>query len=112
MKCAVSTGNDYVMPANAGLLFFGHDPQVQLIQGEVVCVLFRETIGASRYADRKIITGPLQELIDGAEAFLNSGPCIGDAPPLMKKDLTFSFFRGRFLTFTNLRRKIEVRHVR
>lgn len=33
--------------------------------------LVSETVGASRYADRRIVTGTLQDLIDGAEAFLN-----------------------------------------
>ena len=66
-----------VVPTNAGMLFFGHDPQFFIIQGEVVCVLFRETVGASRYADRKIVTGTLQDLIDGAEAFLNRYIAVG-----------------------------------
>jgi predicted HTH transcriptional regulator len=65
------------VPTNAGILFFGHDPQMHVMQSEVVCVLFRETIGASRYADRKIVTGTLQELIDGAEAFLNKYIAVG-----------------------------------
>ena len=42
-----------------------------------MCVLFRETVGASRYADRKFVTGTLQELIDGAEAFLNRYIAVG-----------------------------------
>ena len=68
MKCALVTSNGNVIPTNAGILFFGYDPQLHIMQSEVVCVLFRETVGASRYADRRIITGTLQELIDGAEA--------------------------------------------
>ena len=43
----------------------------------MVCVLFRETIGASRYADRKIVTGTLQDIIDGTEAFLNKYIAVG-----------------------------------
>ncbi len=58
------------MPTNAGLLFFGYDPQQHLIQSEVVCVLYRDTSGVGGYADRKIITGTIQELIDETEAFL------------------------------------------
>jgi predicted HTH transcriptional regulator len=38
---------------------------------------FRDAVGASRYADRKIITGTLQEVIDGAEAFLNRYIAVG-----------------------------------
>jgi hypothetical protein len=77
MGCAVETGSGTAVPTNAGMLFFGYDPQLPIIQSEVVCVLFRETIGTSRYADRKIITGTLQELIDGAEAFLNRYIAVG-----------------------------------
>jgi len=77
MKCAHVTSKGDVVPTNAGILFFGHDPQTHVMQSEVVCVLFRETIGASRYADRKIVTGTLQELIDGAEAFLNKYIAVG-----------------------------------
>ena len=77
MGCAaVSSGGD-VVPTHAGLLFFGRNPQQYIIQAEVVCVLFRETIGASRYADRRIVTGTLQELIDGAEAFLDRYIAVG-----------------------------------
>ena len=50
---------------------FGYSPLDHIPQSEVVCVLFRETVGASRYADRKIVTGTLQDVIDGTEAFLN-----------------------------------------
>jgi predicted HTH transcriptional regulator len=64
------TSKEDVVSTNTGILFFGRDPQMHVILSEVVCVLFRETIGASRYADHKIVTGTLQELIDGAEAFL------------------------------------------
>jgi predicted HTH transcriptional regulator len=59
MRCAVVTNDDKVVPTNAGLLFFGIHPQEHLLQSDVACVLFRETVGASRYADRRILTGTL-----------------------------------------------------
>jgi predicted HTH transcriptional regulator len=59
------------------MLFFGLNPQEHIPQSEVVCVLFRETVGASHYADRKIVTGTLQDLIDEAEAFLNRYIAVG-----------------------------------
>jgi ATP-dependent DNA helicase RecG len=77
MECAVKTSNGQVVPTNAGLLFFGSHPQEHIIQSDVACVLFRETVGASRYADRRIITGTLQELIDGAELFLSRYIAVG-----------------------------------
>jgi ATP-dependent DNA helicase RecG len=69
LKCARIV-NRKAIPTNAGLLFFGHDPQQHIIQSEVVCVLYRDASGVGGYADRKIITGTIQELIDETEAFL------------------------------------------
>lgn len=77
MECAVKTSNGEAVPTNAGMLFFGSHPQEHIIQSDVACVLFRETVGASRYADRRIITGTLQELIDGAELFLSRYIAVG-----------------------------------
>jgi len=76
MGCAVMTSNG-VVPTNAGHLFFGHHPQDYIVQSDIACVLFRETVGASRYADRRIVTGTLQELIDGAELFLSRYIAVG-----------------------------------
>jgi ATP-dependent DNA helicase RecG len=77
MECAVKKSDGEVVPTNAGLLFFGYAPQERILQSDVACVLFRETVGASRYADRRIITGTLQELIDGAELFLSRYIAVG-----------------------------------
>jgi ATP-dependent DNA helicase RecG len=76
MGCAVTT-DDGIHPTNAGLLFFGHHPQEHILQSDIACVLFRETIGASRCADRRIVTGTMQELIDGAELFLSRYIAVG-----------------------------------
>lgn len=72
MECATILDSGKVVPTNAGILFFGHDPQMHVIQSEIDCVLFRGATGTSRYTDKKIILGTMQELIDGAEAFLRS----------------------------------------
>ena len=72
MECAVVLGDGKVVPTNAGILFFGREPQMYVIQSEVDCVLFRGAMGATRYTDKKVITGTVQELIDGAETFLRS----------------------------------------
>ncbi len=77
MRCAVEVSGGTIVPTNAGILFFGYSPQDHIPQSEVVCVLFRETVGASRYADRKIVTGTLQDVIDGTEAFLNRYIAVG-----------------------------------
>jgi predicted HTH transcriptional regulator len=77
MECAVRTNDGKVVPTNAGMLFFGCAPQEHIIQSDVACVLYRETVGASRYADRRFITGTLQDLIDGAELFLSRYIAVG-----------------------------------
>jgi ATP-dependent DNA helicase RecG len=77
LECAAATSSGKVVPTNAGILFFGSAPQEHIVQSDVACVLFRETVGASRYADRRIITGTLQELIDGAELFLSRYIAVG-----------------------------------
>ena len=77
MECAVPTPRGDVVPTNVGILFFGRDPQQLIIQAEVVCVLYRDTLGVGGYVDRKIITGTTQELIDEAEIFLNKHMTVG-----------------------------------
>lgn len=58
-----------VRPTNAGLLLFGLHPQEFLVGAEVICVLYRDTLGLYRYADRRVLHGTLTEQIDQAEAF-------------------------------------------
>jgi len=77
LECSLAMPDDTVIPTHAGLLFFGSHPQERIVQSDVACVLFRETVGASRYADRRILTGTLQELIDGAELFLSRYIAVG-----------------------------------
>src|SRR5947207_4032162 len=77
MRCAVEVRGGAIVPTNAGILFFGQSPQDHIPQSEVVCVLFREAVGASRYADRKNVTATLHDLVDGTEAFLNRYIAVG-----------------------------------
>jgi len=77
MDCATTKSNGELVPTNAGILFFGYEPQQQILQSDVVCVLFRDELGAGKYIDRKNITGTIQELIDEAEAFLNRYVAVG-----------------------------------
>jgi predicted HTH transcriptional regulator len=77
MDCAIVNKNGEIVPTNAGILFFGHDPQQHIIQSDVVCILYRDEVGLGGYVDRKNITGTLQELIDGAEDFLNKYVAVG-----------------------------------
>jgi ATP-dependent DNA helicase RecG len=77
MNCAKILPNGRVVPTYAGLLFFGYEPQLYLVQSEVVCVLYRDALGIGGYADRKVITGPIQKLIDETEGFLNQHVPVG-----------------------------------
>lgn len=77
MSCATMASDGEIVPTNAGILFFGRDPQQFALQSEVVCVLFRDELGVGGYIDRKIIRGTIQELIDGTEAFLNKYMAVG-----------------------------------
>jgi len=77
LDCATAKSNGELVPTNAGILFFGYEPQQHILQGDVVCVLFRDELGMGRYIDRKNITGTIQELIDEAEAFLNRYVAVG-----------------------------------
>lgn len=70
MNCAIKTHDDKIVPTNAGILFFGYDSQMHVIQAEVVCVLFRGATGTSRYADMKVMRGTIVELVDKTEDFL------------------------------------------
>lgn len=76
LKCARRIQKK-IVPTNAGILFFGRDPQRHIIQSEVVCVLYRDALGVGGYVDRKIITGTVQEQIDETEVFLNKHMNVG-----------------------------------
>ncbi len=71
--CATTTNEgaegSVVRPTNAGMLLFGYDPQQYILQAEVVCVLYKDTLGMHRYADRRILAGTITQQIDQAEAF-------------------------------------------
>lgn len=75
--CATINKDGEIVPTNAGILFFGYEPQQFIVQSDVVCVLFGDKLGIGGYTDRKNIVGTIQELIDGAEDFLNKYVAIG-----------------------------------
>ncbi|HZT98108.1 MAG TPA: helix-turn-helix domain-containing protein [Ktedonobacteraceae bacterium] len=77
LDCATTTNKGEIVPTNAGVLFFGRDPQRHIPQSEVVCVLYGDELGIGGYIDRKIITGTLQELIDEIEVFLKKHIMVG-----------------------------------
>ncbi|MBM3210675.1 hypothetical protein FJZ33_00530 [Candidatus Poribacteria bacterium] len=66
--CLVKKGRRY-KPTNAGMLLFCKDPQLFILQSEVICVRFK---GADviEYIDRKELRGPLPKIVEDAEAFI------------------------------------------
>jgi ATP-dependent DNA helicase RecG len=62
---------------NAGLLLFGHDPQLHLPHSEVVCIKYADTLGVRSYIDRRNIHGTLPELITQTSAFLKQYMRVG-----------------------------------
>ncbi|HMA35972.1 MAG TPA: helix-turn-helix domain-containing protein [Chloroflexia bacterium] len=79
LQCAVEAPDPATapQPTNAGLLFFGREPQRLLPQTEVFCVLFRDATGTGGYLDRKNLRGPIPELIDAAERFIEASMLTG-----------------------------------
>src|SRR5258708_25389099 len=77
MDSAIVTNTGEVKPTNAGILFFGSDPQHHIPQSELICVFYPDESGSARYVDREIVTGSLQELIDETEKFLNKYLAVG-----------------------------------
>ncbi len=66
----VAYGDSYkTHPTNAGLMLFGKFPQRNIIQAEVTCILYSDNLGAQRFKDRRVVSGAVRELIDGAEDF-------------------------------------------
>jgi ATP-dependent DNA helicase RecG len=76
LGCAIKVEGE-LKPTNAGILFFGHNPQLRIPQSEVVCVLFQDKVGVGRYLDRRIIHGTTRELIDLAEQFIEQHMIMG-----------------------------------
>lgn len=52
MDCAIAKSDGELVPTNAGILFFGYEPQQHILQSDVVCVLFQDELGVGRYIDR------------------------------------------------------------
>ena len=71
--CATTTQDEgkqkVIRPTNAGMLLFGYDPQQFVLGAEVMCILYKDSLGMRRYADRRILHGTITQQIDQAEAF-------------------------------------------
>jgi ATP-dependent DNA helicase RecG len=56
---------------------FGFDPQLHILQSEVVYVRYKNSLDVGGYVDRKIISGTPIELIDQAQDFLTTHMRVG-----------------------------------
>jgi len=66
--CLVRKDGQY-RPTNAGMLLFCQDPQLFILQSEVICVRFKGT-DVLEYIDRKDLSGPLPRMVEDAESFI------------------------------------------
>lgn len=93
LGCARKNKQGEVLPTNAGILFFGRDPQRYILQGDITCVLFRNSLGVGGYTDRKIIRGTLTQLIDETEALQTSST---ENSPTFQRTLRFVILSNLF----------------
>jgi len=73
--CLIKKGEQY-RPTNAGMLLFCQEPQMFILQGEVMCVRFKGT-DVIEYIDRKELRGPLSKIVDDADAFIRKHIKVG-----------------------------------
>ena len=72
LHCAAHDTDGPLRPTNAGVLMFGRYPSLLVLQNEVVCIRYGDSLGVGRYQDRKNISGTITEIIDKAADFLRA----------------------------------------
>lgn len=83
LGCATKKDGE-VVPTNAGVLLFHEDPQLYLLQSEILCVRFKGT-DIIEYLDRKEFRGLLPELVNQATRFIKSHMKVGGRIPGIKR---------------------------
>jgi len=81
--CAVKK-KDEVVPTNAGVLLFHANPQLYIIQSQLICVRFKGK-DVIEYLDRKEFLGSLPELVNQATNFIKSHMKMGGRVPGIKR---------------------------
>jgi len=81
--CAVKK-KDEVAPTNAGILLFHANPQLYILQSQLICVRFKGK-DVIEYLDRKEFLGPLPELVNQATNFIKSHMKMGGRVPGIKR---------------------------
>ena len=85
MECAIPTPSGEVVPTNAGILFFGRDPQQLIIQAEVVCVLYRDALGVGGFeASGKEARTVLSASLTGPDEKESVEGCLSGQIPLVQ----------------------------
>jgi ATP-dependent DNA helicase RecG len=90
LNCATEleeNNQSFLRPTNAGMLLFGYEPQQFILQSDIVCTLYKDELGIGKYIDRKILRGPLTELIVGAAQFFEKHvPVSGEVVKFQRVD--------------------------
>ena len=73
--CLIKQDNHYKL-TNAGVLLFCLNPQLFILQSEVICVRFKGT-DVIEYIDRKDLREPLQKMVEDAAAFIRKHMKVG-----------------------------------
>lgn len=79
-----SKRNGEAVPTNAGVLLFHEEPQLYLLQSQLLCARFKGT-DVIEYLDRKEFRGPLPELVDQATRFIKTHMRMGGRIPGIKR---------------------------
>ncbi len=78
MSCAVATSCGMIVPTNAGLLFFRYTPQDHILQSDVTCVLFRETVFITNSIYRQLANIPDRTAHRDLETLVERGRLKGE----------------------------------
>ena len=83
LGCAIKKNRD-ILPTNAGVLLFHEEPQLYILQSQLICVRFKGT-DVIEFLDRKEFLGPLPELVNQATNFIKSHMRMGGRIPGFKR---------------------------
>jgi ATP-dependent DNA helicase RecG len=83
LGCAIQKGRE-IVPTNAGVLLFHENPQLYILQSQLICVRFKGK-DVIEYLDRKEFFGPLPELVNQGTQFIKSHMRMGGRIPGIKR---------------------------
>jgi len=83
LGCAIKKDKE-IVPTNAGVLLFHENPQLYILQSQLICVRFKGT-DVIEFLDRKEFFGPLPELVNQATNFIKGHMKMGGRIPGFKR---------------------------